>query len=336
MELADVPEASCPPDGALLRVVACGICGTDMRAFYNGDRRIGPGWILGHEITGEIVEVGPEAEGLEAAPGDVVHVISTLHCGKCGLCRGGNEHLCPNGGLMGFDYAGAYAELVAVPQVALKNVYRLPEDLDPVHSTFADPLSDAICGHKDLEVGPGQTVVVVGAGPVGTAHVALALAEGADEVHLLEREARRLELAEAVLGNGQVTYVDVSERDPVEYVRSVTEDGADRVIVANSSPQAQEQSLDMAAPRGRVLFFGGLPKGTTTIDFPSNVLHYREVAVLGSYASRRADQVKALEMLAANTHGIRGVVNDVVPLEETPAAFPRLKAGEALKLVVTP
>jgi L-iditol 2-dehydrogenase len=336
MELAEVAEPTCPPDGALLRVVACGICGTDMRAFYNGDRRIGPGWILGHEITGEVVEVGPQAKGLDAAPGDVVHVISTLHCGECGLCRGGNEHLCPNGGLMGFDYPGAYAELVAIPNVALKSAYRLPDGLEPVHSTFADPLSDAICGHKDLDVGPGQTVVVIGAGPVGTAHVALALAEGAERVHLLEREARRLELAETVLGNGHVTYVDVSERDPVEYVRSVTDDGAHRVIVANSSPAAQEQSLEMAAPRGRVLFFGGLPKGTTTIDFPSNVLHYREVAVLGSYASRRSDQAQALEMLAANTHGIRGVVNDVVPLEETPAAFPRLKAGEALKLVVTP
>ena len=93
MELAEVSEPTCPPDGALLRVVACGICGTDMRAFYNGDRRIGPVWILGHEITGEVVEVGPEADGLDAAPGDVVHVISTLHCGECGLCRSGNEHL---------------------------------------------------------------------------------------------------------------------------------------------------------------------------------------------------------------------------------------------------
>lgn len=94
--------------------------------------------------------------------------------------------------------------------------------------------------------------------------------------------------------------------------------------------------MEMAAPRGRVLFFGGLPKGTNTIDFPSNVLHYREVAVIGSYASRKQDQRKALEMLVSNHANVRDVVSEVVPLEDTPAAFPRLKSGEALKIVVTP
>ena len=337
MTVGEAPEPGCPRDGALLKVVACGICGTDVRAFYNGDRRIGRGWILGHEICGEIVEVGPDADGaLEAADGDLVHVISTLHCGRCSLCTSGNEHLCQNGGLMGFDYAGAYAEYVVIPEVALKNVFRLPDGLDAVPATFADPLSDAICGHKDLEIEPGDRVVVIGAGPVGTAHVALALAAGAQNVYLLETSGQRLELARDVLKDDRVDYVDVSDRDPVEFVRAETEDGVERVIVACSNARAQEQAMEMAAPRGRVLFFGGLPKGTNTIDFPSNVLHYREVAVIGSYASRKQDQRKALEMLVSNHANVRDVVSEVVPLEDTPAAFPRLKSGEALKIVVTP
>jgi L-iditol 2-dehydrogenase len=122
----------------------------------------------------------------------------------------------------------------------------------------------------------------------------------------------------------------------VAFVRAETGDGAERVIVACSNARAQEQALEMAAPRGRVLFFGGLPKGTTTINFPSNVLHYREVAILGSYASRYRDQLLALDMLARNTGNVRAVVSDVVGLEETPAAFPRIRSGEALKVVVTP
>ena len=337
MELGEVPDATCPADGALLRVVACGICGTDVRTFYNGDRRIEPGAVLGHEICGEVLEVGPDADGdLRAATGDLVHVISTLYCGTCTLCRTGNEHLCQHGGLMGFDYQGAYAELVAIPQVALKNIFVIPEGLDAVHATFADPLSDAICGHKDLEVGLDLRAVVIGAGPVGTAHVALALGQGAGTVYLLETEARRLELAHSVLQDDRVRYVDTSAVDPVEHIRSETGDGAERVIVACSNARAQEQAMEMAAPRGRVLFFGGLPKGTTTIDFPSNVLHYREVAVLGSYASRYRDQVQALDMLEQNTANIRGVVTDVVSLDETPEAFPRIKSGAALKVVVTP
>ena len=240
-----------PTDGCLLRVTACGICGTDVRTFFNGDRRIQPGAVLGHEICGEVLEIGPDAGAdLAAAVGDTVHVISTLYCGHCSLCRGGNEHLCQNGGLMGFDYQGAYTELVAVPQVALKNVFVLPDGLDSVHATFADPLSDAICGHKDLDIGLEQHVVVIGAGPVGTAHVALALAQGADLVYLLETSAGRLDLARGVLNDANVRYVDTTGIDPVQFIKDETGDGADRVIVACSNVQAQEQAMEMAAPRG--------------------------------------------------------------------------------------
>ena len=94
--------------------------------------------------------------------------------------------------------------------------------------------------------------------------------------------------------------------------------------------------MEMAAPRGRVMFFGGLPKGTTSINFPSNVLHYREVQVHGSYASRHRDQVRALDMLANDAGGIRAVVSDIISLDDTPAAFERIRSGDALKLVVAP
>src|SRR5690242_21856317 len=100
MSVGTVPDARCAEDGVLLRVTACGICGTDVRTFYNGDRRISPPWVLGHEISGELVEIGSRAADEIAAAGislgDHVHCISTLWCGRCRLCRSGNEHLCGN------------------------------------------------------------------------------------------------------------------------------------------------------------------------------------------------------------------------------------------------
>jgi hypothetical protein len=127
----------------LLRVTACGICGTDVRAFYNGDRRISAPWVLGHEISGELIEIGSaateEVDGAGFSIGDHVHCISTLWCGTCRLCRSGAENLCLNGELMGFDHQGAYAELVAIPQIALKNLFRIPDGLSDVLATFADP-----------------------------------------------------------------------------------------------------------------------------------------------------------------------------------------------------
>ncbi len=341
MRVGEVDDATCPADGVLLRVTACGICGTDVRAFFNGDRRISPPWVLGHEISGEVAEIGPEAEReIEQAGmrlGDRVHCISTLWCGHCRMCRSGNEHLCVKHELMGFDYQGAYAQLVAVPQIALKNLFKVPDSLSDEEATFADPLSDAICGHKDIGVGLDDTVVVIGAGPVGTAHAAISRLEGAGAVLLLEAAAQRLELARSILGDERMSYVDVSDQDGTEAVRKATDQiGADVVIVACSNDRAQEQAMEMAAPRGRVLFFGGLPKGTTHINFPSNVLHYQEVQVHGSYASRHRDQVHALDMLASDVGGLRRVISDVVDLDGAAEAFTRIRTGSVLKIVVRP
>ena len=341
MTVGEVQDAVGPADGVLLRVTACGICGTDVRTFFNGDRRISPPWVLGHEISGEVLEIGElaaaelELAGIEI--GDHVHCISTLWCGRCRLCRSGNEHLCVRGELMGFDYQGAYTELVAIPEIALKNLFKIPAGLSDAVATFADPLSDAICGHKDISVGLDDTVAVIGAGPVGTAHAAISRLEGAGHVLLMETASDRLELAHAILGDERMSYVDVSGSDGIAAVRDATEQiGADVVIVACSSSQAQEQAMEMAAPRGRVLFFGGLPKGTTEIRFPSNILHYQEVQVHGSYASRHRDQVHALDMLADDVGGLRSVISDVVDLDATPDAFARIRAGEVLKIVVSP
>jgi L-iditol 2-dehydrogenase len=341
MEVGTTADAVCPEDGVLLHVLACGVCGTDVRSFYNGDRRIEPPWVLGHEISGEVVEIGPRAEEEVAKGGiglgDAVHCISTLNCGHCRMCRNGAENLCLHGELMGFDHPGAYAERVAIPNIALKSLFRIPDGLSPEHATFADPLSDVICGHKDLSIGLDDVVVVIGAGPVGTAHAALARLQGAGQVLLFERTARRLDLARAILGDERMAYVDTDDQDGTAAAMDATAGfGADVVIVACSSDAAQEEAMGMAAPRGRVMFFGGLPKGTTHIRFPSNILHYKEVQVHGSYASRHRDQVRALDMLAEDAGGIRSVVSDVIGLDEAPDAFPRIRAGEALKVVVTP
>ena len=127
--------------------------------------------MLGHEISGELIEIGPRPSARWPRPasriGDTVHCISTLWCGRCRMCRSGHENLCLHGELMGFDHPGAYAEHVAIPQIALKNLFRIPDGLSPAHATFADPLSDVICGHKDIAITLDDVVAVIGAGPGG-------------------------------------------------------------------------------------------------------------------------------------------------------------------------
>ena len=228
MSIGTAPDARSPEDGVLLRVLACGICGTDVRSFYNGDRRIAPPWVLGHEISGELIEIGPRAErevgeaGL--AVGDSVHCISTLWCGRCRMCRGGHENLCLHGELMGFDHPGGLRRACRDSADRAQEPVPDPRRLSPAHATFADPLSDVICGHKDLAITLDDVVVVIGAGPVGTAHAALARLQGAGQVLLLERTAQRLDLAREILGDERLAYVDTESEDGTAAVMRATSD----------------------------------------------------------------------------------------------------------------
>jgi L-iditol 2-dehydrogenase len=338
LTIEEVPDPACPPDGALVRVAACGVSGGDSRLFFEGgDGIVGP-WTFGHEVAGELVAVGdrvtPDRFALQ--PGARVNLISTLTCGHCAWCRRGMEHVCANGMRFGRQVQGGFAELVALPAMALRNVFEIPDGLPYEQATFADPLSDVICGHKDLAIGYGDAVVVIGGGPVGAAHAALARAQGA-RVALHESSPARIELCRAVLGDERVDYVDVSAREPIGAVLESTDgEGADVVIVATAAVRAQQDAIRMAARRGRVLYFSDLPPGVEEIAFPLNFQYEREIAVLGSYASRYDDQIGALRMLAANEGNVRDVISDVVDLAELPQACARIRDGDVLKIVVRP
>ena len=299
---ARCPTPACPEDGVLLRVTACGICGTDVRSFYNGDRRIEPPWVLGHEISrrGDRDRAARRARGRrERHRGRRRACTASRRCGAAAAAcaAAATSTSACNGELMGFDYQGAYAELRGdPPDRAARTCSASPTGLSAAHATFADPLSDAICGHKDIAIGLDDAVAVIGAGPVGTAHAALARLQGAGQVLLLEtaaQPARRWPHGDPRRRpHGVRRHVERRRRHRRGARARPTEFGADVVIVACSSDIAQEQAMEMAAPRGRVLFFGGLPKGTTHMRFPSNILHYQEVQVHGSYASRHRDQVR--------------------------------------------
>ncbi len=339
VSLEEVPKPECPPDGLLLKVKACGICGTDVRTYYNGDDRAQPPWILGHEVAGIVEEVGERARDMiDVEEGTRIHVISTLSCGHCYFCRMGMENLCENHKLLGYaPFPGGYADYMVVPQMALRNVMRVPDDVPLELATLTDPLSDAINGVEQLDVRIGDKAVVIGAGPIGTMQAQMIRARGAGLVILSELNPGRLELARKVLGEDRIIYLDASREDIVKAVMAETEGkGADRIIVACASGQAQEESLEMAAKRGRIVFFGGLPRTKPVINFRSNFLHYGELTVAGAYASTLRQQRLALEMIRIGTINAEKIVTHVIPLHAISDGFELIHRGEALKVVVNP
>jgi L-iditol 2-dehydrogenase len=281
VRVEDAPEPEAGPGELVIRVRNCSVCGTDAKIWRSGHPDLDPPRVLGHEVAGEVAEVGQGAGGWSV--GDRVQVIAAIPDGTCSECRRGWPSVCPNQERIGYRHDGGFAELMRVPAnvLAVDGVNRIPEGLSFAEASVAEPLSCVINGQELAGVGEGDTVVVVGAGPIGCLHVRLARARGAARVLLVELNARRLELAAGLVRPDEA--VAAADGDPVAAVRELTGGrGADRVVVAAGSGRAQEQALAMAARRGVVSFFGGLPKDRPTITLDANIVHYREVGIVGA------------------------------------------------------
>lgn len=338
ISVEEVPKPECPQDGLLVRVEACGICGTDARTFFNGDDRARPPWILGHEVGAIVVEIGELAHGITVEKGDRIHIISTLSCGVCEYCRMGLENLCIDRGLLGYHpHPGGYAEYMPIAGVALKNVMRIPDDVPLEHAAMTDPFSDALNGVERLGVELGDTAVVIGAGPIGTVQAQVIRATGAGKVILSEISVERLELSKNVLGEDRIVYAGPDRGDLVDVVMEETDGkGAQRIIVACSSNRAQEDALRIAKKRARIVYFGGLPKTKPTISFASNYLHYGEQEVTGAYASNYKQQHQALAMIRSGSLSADKYITHVLPLAQIEKGFNYIRSGEALKVVIKP
>jgi L-iditol 2-dehydrogenase len=249
IEDADEPVAG--PGELKLRVRACSTCGTDVKIFRFGHHHIVPPRVIGHEIAGEVVQVGDGATG-GWQPGDRVQVIAAIPCGQCPDCLRGRQTICPNQESMGYHYDGGFAEYMVVPAkvLAVDGVHRIPDGVDYVSASITEPMACVLNGQEIARVGDGDTVVVVGAGPIGCLHVRMARARGAQQVYLVELNASRLALATGLVAPDAA--ICAGQTDAVDEVRKLTDGrGADVVITAAASGQAQQDAVQMAARQGR-------------------------------------------------------------------------------------
>ena len=339
VELRDVEEPPLDPAGAVLRVEACGVCGTDVRTFVNGDPGAPPPWILGHEPVGVLEEVGPDAVlPPSMGKGDRVFLGSILTCGECRWCTDGRQNLCERHLLYGYDpYPGAYAELAAVPPIAVDNLIPLPPDLPSDIATMVDPFACALNGIEVLDVSLGDTVVILGAGPIGCWQAVMARDRGAAKVYVSDVSRQRLDVALAAIG----AFVDgawvAGEDNGVDEVRSRTGGiGAERILVAAPAVQAQQAALEMAAKRARVVYFAGLPKYDPVSPLDMNQLHYKELAVLGAYGATRRQYRITMDYLDRKQDALAAVVTHRWPLDRIAEAFETIRAGTGLKMVIVP
>ena len=335
VRVEDAPEPAAGPGDLVIRVRNCSICGTDAKIWGSGHPDLRPPRVLGHEVAGEVVEVGEGAGGWSV--GDRVQVIAAIPDGTCHECRQGWQSVCPNQERIGYHHDGGFAELMRVPakMLAVDGVNRVPEGLSFAEASVAEPLSCVINGQELAEVGKGQTVVVVGAGPIGCLHARLARARGAARVLLIELNRRRLELAAGLLAPDEA--IGAEGADTVAAVRELTGGrGADVIIVAAASARAQEDGLQMAARRGRVSFFGGLPKDRPAITCDANIVHYREVGIVGANGSSPAHNQQALALIASGAVPVADLITHRLPLDGAIEGIHTVTRGEGIKVTVEP
>lgn len=333
IEVQEVPKPQVGPGEVLIKVAACAICGTDVRIYQFGHSHVTPPQITGHEIAGEIVAVGEEVEGYRVR--DKVVVITVISCGRCRFCRRGLQNLCPEQKYIGYDYPGGFAEFMKMPRegVARGNLLILPPDTDLLEASLVEPLSCVINGQSYLDIGLGETVLIIGAGPIGCMHVAMAKNRGAGKIILADISDERLELAKRIQAD---VYINPQKENLKERVLDLTEGlGADVVIVAASSGSAQEEALELVAPKGRISLFGGLPKEKPTITFNSNIVHYKEIGVFGAFASHASQYEEAARLICAKRVPVRELVTHVLPLEDIVKGIELVKSGKALKAVIS-
>ncbi|MBX3099804.1 MAG: zinc-dependent dehydrogenase [Salinibacterium sp.] len=335
LRLEDVAEPRVSAGELKIRVRNCSTCGTDVKIFRSGHPNMTPPQVMGHEIAGEIVEIGDGVEGWSA--GDRVQVIAAIPDGTCEYCLGGTPTICPHQLSMGYQFAGGFAEFMIVPREVLRvdGLNRIPDGVGFAEASLTEPLACVLNGQELARVGEGDTVVVVGSGPIGCLHVRLARSRGAATIILVDINGERLAEA-AALVKPDLTIVS-SETDPVAAVLAATGGrGADVVITAAASGAAQEQGLRMLAPRGRLSLFGGLAKDHPTITVDSNLVHYRELTIVGVNGSSPAHNKQALALIASGAVPVADLITHSFPLDRLLDAIDIVARGEAIKVTIEP
>ncbi|MEV5957757.1 alcohol dehydrogenase catalytic domain-containing protein [Streptomyces sp. NPDC051987] len=301
-----------------------GICGTDLHIFHGDmDARVHTPAVLGHEMSGRVVRVGPDVEGWQ--PGDAVTVMPLRWDGTCHACRAGHQHICQHLDFIGIDSPGAMQQRWTVPAATL---VRLPGTLPLDQAALVEPTAVAVHDVGRAAVKEGEKVVVVGGGPVGILIALVARAAGA-EVRVVELNAHRRLLAEEL---GLATW-DPAAADITELVHQWTgEAGADVAFEVSGAAGGVETAVDVLGVRGRLCLVAIHPR-------PREVnLHrffWRELTLVGARLYDRSDFERAVALVADGTIPAQRLLTKIVPLTEAPAAFEALESGgDVMKILV--
>jgi len=331
----EVPTPKADADSILVKVKSCAVCGSDIRIFHHGNSRVNLPQIIGHEIAGEVVETGCNVTKFKV--GDRVAVGADIPCGECPFCEAGIGNNCQINLALGYQFAGGFAEYILLNKIVVNYgpIHKIPDGVSYDEAALAEPLGCVLNGLELSQIRLGDTVVVIGTGPIGCMIVEVARKMGALKIIVADISRPRLDMAKNF--GGADVYICSSEEDGVGRVLKETgELGADVVISANPSPEAQIDALNMAKNRARINFFGGLPKTKTPVLIDTNIIHYKELFVHGSHGSISSQHQKAVDLISSGSIKIGKYISHKFKLDDIMEAFAVSEGREGMRVIVNP
>ena len=330
LELMDAPVPSPGPDEILMRVAACGICGSDVHGYDGSSGRRIPPIVMGHEAAGTIEAVGADVTGLSV--GDRVTVDSTVYCGECANCLRGDINLCDRRQVLGVscgDYrrAGAFAEFVAVPA---RIVHRLPDNLPYAEAALLEAVAVALHAVSLVPIVAGSTALVVGAGTIGLLLQQALRVAGCSRVFVADVDSTRLKLSQELDATETLSAQDVA-RQVLDRTNGV---GADIAVEAVGKSETVNAAIDSVRKGGSAILVGNISPDVT---LPLQKVVTRQIRLQGSCASA-GEYPRAIELISSGQIRVKPLITAVAPLEQGPHWFERLYAREPnlMKVVLAP
>ena len=332
LEIADLPNPTPGPGEILVRVAACGICGSDVHGYDGSSGRRIPPIVMGHEAAGRVAKVGPQVTGW--AEGDRVTFDSTISCGTCRYCARGEINLCDQRRVLGVscsDYscAGAFAEYVIVPQ---RIVYHLPDSLSFSEAAMLEAVAVAVHAVGLSRISSGNQALVLGAGMIGLLTLQALRAAGCSTAYVADVDASRLKLAKEV---GATETLHATGDDLVSQVLRLTNNaGVDVAVEAVGIDATVRAAVNSVRKGGTVTLVGNI---TPEVTLPLQKAVTRQVRLQGSCASA-GEYPRAIELLTSGAIKVKPLITAIAPLDDGPQWFERLYSREPnlMKVVLTP
>lgn len=330
LEIKEIPLPVCSAGGVLVKVKACGICAADAKMAAKGHRALIYPRILGHEIAGIVCQ----SRTSRFREGDRVQVAPGLRCGTCPQCRRGADNRCEHREILGFTQNGGFADVVSIPIEGplVGALTLLPDDLTYADACLAEPLACCLNAQDRIDINGEDTVLIMGAGPLGLLHAVLSGVNGAGKVLIAEIEAHRREAAKYLLLDG---VFDSTEENFFQTVSAATDQkGVDVIIFACSEAVPDDSFLELLAPGGRVSLFSGISPLFSRPAVDVNRIHYNEIVISGAYGCTADQNRRAVDLIALNRLPVQDLITQRVNLENILQGLEHTKSRKALKSIV--